>query len=144
MVDRGGTTHRFAWALAGAVLVLAAGGCSTSLPSATSSTGASKPPGQSVNPNVATQCGVPSTWRTIAPSVAAVPTRLDLTQLGFWTLVQPMPIFDVSLKGEWQVEALDLTDRTRRSVSRHRSNPPTPSCALPGGTRTLSYRRAGS
>ena len=33
MVNRAGTTQRFAWALAGAVLVLAAGGCATQMPS---------------------------------------------------------------------------------------------------------------
>ncbi len=97
MVDRGGTTQRLAGALAGVVLVLAASACATPLPSATSSTDASEPSGQSNNPSTATPSAAPSTWPTIAPSAAAVPTRLDLAHIGFWTLEQPMAAVDLSL-----------------------------------------------
>jgi hypothetical protein len=93
VVDWGGAAQRFAAALVGMVLVMAVSGCKAAAPSATS--------GPSTIPSTAntspTTPSVPTTWPTIAPSPTTVPAQLDLGNLGFWTLEQPMAAVDLSL-----------------------------------------------
>ena len=91
-----GLIRRGNWAivrLAALVLAVAASGCNAAPPSAT--------PGHSTLPSVTgpspTASSVPSTWPTIGAESGTVPAQLDLANLGFWTLEQPMAAVDLSL-----------------------------------------------
>lgn len=112
MVDRGGTTQRFVAALAGVALVMAVSACNAARPSATS--GPSTVP-STANPSPTTS-SAPTTWPTIAPSPATVPAQLDLGNLGFWTLEQPMAAVDLSLN-PLRVGTLD--GRVTRALDLH-------------------------
>jgi hypothetical protein len=108
VVDRGGTTQRFAGVLGGVALVLAVSGC------------ASEPPRPSATPSVAspspTPSPAPTTWPTIAPSHVAVPAQLDLAMLGFWTLEQPMAAVDLYVNA---LRVGTLVGRVTKTIELH-------------------------
>lgn len=112
MVDAGGTTRRLAAALAGMVLLLVVSGCNATPPSATTaqSTGPA-----AASPSATTSPG-PTTWPTLAPSTATVPIQLELGDIGFWTLEQPMAAVDLSLN-PLRIGTLD--GRVTRAIDLH-------------------------
>lgn len=112
MVDAGGTTRRFAAALAGMAVLLAVSGCNATQASPTTA--------QSTGPSAASASATaslgPSTWPTIAPSTATVPAQLELGSIGFWTLEQPMAAVDLSLN---PLRMGTLDGRVTRAVDLH-------------------------
>ena len=73
VVDRGGKAQRFAAVLAGATLVLAAGGCAGASPSATASGGSSEPSPTAPAPTLAPEMGSISGTATTATTGVPVP-----------------------------------------------------------------------